>query len=93
MQEFKTTTLAKDETVKYTTSAIKYDRKQYKPRDRVMIVTNKAIYLLEVKKTFKVKHKLPLNVLEFVVTSENDGLLLIKIPPELKKDKVIIKEN
>lgn len=81
--------MPKDETVQYSTEVVKYDRKQYKPRERVLLVTNKAMYLLDGKKAFKLKHRLPLNVLEYVVTNETDGLLMVKIPPELKKDKVI----
>lgn len=74
----------------YSTSVVKYDRHGYKPRERILLVTNKAIYLLDGNggKVYKQKHKLPLDVISLVVTAENDGLLMIRIPAELKKDKV-----
>lgn len=69
---------------------IKYDRHGYKPRERALLLTNKAIYILDRNggKTFKQKHKLPLDVIEIVVTSQKDDLMMIRIPPEFKKDKV-----
>jgi myosin-1 len=66
----------------------KYDRHGYKPRERVLLLTNKRLYVLD-GKTFKLKHNLQLDILqELVVTSETDNLLLLRIPPEYKKDKV-----
>lgn len=71
---------------------MKYDRHGYKPRERVLVVTNKAFYLLEVTKSVKQKHRFPLDVVSLVVTSENDKVLMIRLPEDLmKKDKV--KEN
>lgn len=75
----------------YSITLIKYDRHGYKPRERALIVTTKHMYLLE-GKNFKIKHSLPLgSILEIVVTTESDNLMLLRIPPELKKDKVRIK--
>ena len=52
------------------------------------MITNEALYLLE-GRTFKLKHRLPLeSILEVSVTSESDRLLLLRIPSDLKKDKV-----
>lgn len=54
-----------------------------------MLVTNKSFYLLEANKTIKQKHCLPLASISFVVTQENDKVLMVRIPEELiKKDKV-----
>lgn len=54
-----------------------------------MLVTNKSFYLLEANKTLKLKHCLPLDSISFVVTQENDKVLMVRIPEELiKKDKV-----
>lgn len=54
-----------------------------------MVVTNKSFYLLEANKTIKQKHCLPLDSISFVVTQENDKVLMVRIPEELiKKDKV-----
>lgn len=66
---------------------MKYDRRGYKPRDRVLIIGEKNLILLDAK-TYKVKHKIPLNKIpNIVVTKEGDNLMLIRIPAELKKDK------
>jgi myosin-1 len=66
----------------------KYDRHGYKPRERALVLTNKRLYVLD-GKDFKLKHNLQLDILqEVVVTSESDNLLLLRIPPEHKKDKV-----
>lgn len=36
----------------------------------------------------KEKHKIPLSqILEVVVTKQNDDLMLVRIPPEMKMDK------
>ncbi|XP_070493184.1 unconventional myosin IC [Chironomus tepperi] len=71
----------------YVTNCMKYDRRGYKPRDRVLIVGEKNLILLDAK-TYKVKHKIPYNKIpNIVVTKEGDSLLLIRIPSELKKDK------
>lgn len=73
---------------KYSTSVMKYDRRGYKPRERTMVVTNKFLYLLEVTKSVKQKHCLPLESLNFIVTSETDNVVMIRIPEDLlKKDK------
>lgn len=47
------------------------------------------MYILDTLKTFKLKHRLPYkSIEELVVTGESDNLLIVRIPPELKKDKV-----
>lgn len=74
--------------LQYATTVTKYDRHGYKPRERVLMLTNKHLYVLD-GKTFKLKHNLGLDMLqEMVVTTESDNLLLLRIPPEYKKDKV-----
>jgi myosin-1 len=71
----------------YSTSVIKYDRRGYKPRERALLLTKKCLYVLD-GKTFKLKHELPLDILqEIVVTSESDNLLVLRIPPEYKAHK------
>lgn len=73
----------------YSSEAIKYDRRGYKPRERALLASDKALYVLDAagRKTFKLKHRLPLDKLRVIVTNETDSLVLIKIPQELKKDK------
>jgi myosin-1 len=74
--------------LQYSTTVTKYDRHGYKPRERVLVLTNKHLYVLD-GKTFKLKHNLGLDILqEMVITTESDNLLLLRIPPEYKKDKV-----
>lgn len=66
---------------------MKYDRHGYKPRERILLIGEKNFILLDAK-TYKLKHKIPLNKIpNIVVTKEGDNLLLIRIPLELKKDK------
>lgn len=73
----------------YTSPVHKFDRHGYKRRDRILLVTDKTLYLLvEEGKHLKLKHKLPLNtILKLEVTSEMDRFLLIRIPVDLKRDK------
>lgn len=66
---------------------MKYDRHGYKPRERILIFGDKSLFLMDAK-TYKLKHKIPLSKIpKIVLTKERDGLLLIRIPLELKKDK------
>lgn len=66
---------------------MKYDRHGYKPRERILIIGDKSFFLLDAK-TYKQKHRILLSKIpKVVVTKERDGLLLIRIPLELKKDK------
>ncbi|XP_072949566.1 unconventional myosin IC isoform X2 [Epargyreus clarus] len=73
----------------YSCEAVKYDRRGYKPRERALLASDRALYVLDAaaRKTYKLKHRLPLDKLRVVVTNETDSLVLIKIPQELKKDK------
>ncbi|XP_043514195.1 unconventional myosin IC isoform X1 [Frieseomelitta varia] len=87
-ESFTVNHLPRNETIKYATPVIKYDRHGYKPRERVLILTEYAVYILDTLKTFKLKHRLPYkSIEELVVTGESDNLLIVRIPPELKKDK------
>ncbi|XP_066591838.1 unconventional myosin IC isoform X2 [Prorops nasuta] len=87
-QTFSRNVLSPGESIKYATPVIKYDRHGYKPRERVLILTDKAVYILDTIKTFKLKHRLPYKCIEeLVVTGESDNLLIVRIPPEQKKDK------
>lgn len=74
------------ERLKYASSCIKYDRHGYKPRDRFILLSNTALYVLD-GKTYKQKHRLPLDKIDFVLTNNSDDLMVIRIPLELKKDK------
>uniref|UniRef100_A0A1A9ZS32 Myosin motor domain-containing protein n=1 Tax=Glossina pallidipes TaxID=7398 RepID=A0A1A9ZS32_GLOPL len=80
------TTSLRNESLKYASSCIKYDRHGYKSRDRFILLTNNAIYILD-GKTYKQKHRLPLEKIDFLLTNHSDDLMVIRIPLELKKDK------
>ncbi|XP_049544583.1 unconventional myosin IC isoform X1 [Anopheles darlingi] len=81
-----TVTQMNGEKLHYSTPVIKYDRRGYKPRERFFLLTDRAVYLLD-GKTYKQKHRLPLDKIDFCITNERDGIMLIRIPLELKKDK------
>lgn len=69
---------------------MKYDRHGYKQRERILILTNSAIYLVDAGKSVKQKHRLPLNQISLVVTTENDAILVIRLSDDLiNKDKVL----
>ena len=76
----------------YCTPCTKFDRHGYKPRQRLLILTTGAVYLLEIIKEnkLKLKHRFPLKEIEGLILSKNDdNLLLIQIPAEnAKRDKV-----
>lgn len=74
------------EKLKYSTPVIKYDRHGYKPRERFLLLSDKAVYVLDAK-TQKQKHRLPYDKIDFCITSARDHLMLVRIPAELKKDK------
>lgn len=66
---------------------MKYDRRGYKPRERILIFGDKSFFLLDAK-DYKQKHRIPFTKLpKIVLTKERDGLMLIRFPLELKKDK------
>lgn len=74
------------ERLRYATPVIKYDRHGYKARERFFLLSDCALYLLD-GKTYKQKHRLPLDKIDFCVTSLRDNIMLVRIPIELKNDK------
>ncbi|EEC13929.1 myosin IB, putative [Ixodes scapularis] len=71
----------------YCVAVTKYDRHGYKPRERVLILTDAALYVLD-RKDLRSKHRLPLKCLQGItVSSLTDGLALFRIPQEMKQDK------
>ncbi|XP_037794658.1 unconventional myosin IC-like isoform X1 [Penaeus monodon] len=78
------------EKTKYCIPCTKYDRHGYKPRDRLLILTSGALYLLEAKENkLKQKHRFSLKEVQGLHVSPNtDNLLLVQIPVEnAKRDK------
>lgn len=74
------------ERLRYATPVIKYDRHGYKARERFFLLSDCAMYLLD-GKTYKQKHRLPLDKIDFCITSLRDNIMLVRIPIELKSDK------
>ncbi|XP_034658441.1 unconventional myosin IC isoform X1 [Drosophila subobscura] len=74
------------EQLKYQSFCTKFDRHGYKSRERFILLSNKAVYVLD-GKTYKQKHRLPLDKIDFTLTNHNDDLMVIRIPLDLKKDK------
>ncbi|CAL8120285.1 unnamed protein product [Orchesella dallaii] len=71
----------------YCTTVTKYDRHGYKPRERILTLSNGALYLHDAK-DLKQKHKILLTDLTGItITNMGDGLLVFRIPPELKQQK------
>jgi hypothetical protein len=55
-----------------------------------LVLSNTALYLYDAK-DMKAKLQLPLNALPgLTVTNMGDGLLIVRIPPEMKKLKVYV---
>ncbi|XP_031569195.1 unconventional myosin-Ic-like isoform X2 [Actinia tenebrosa] len=75
------------EMAKYCVGVRKYDRNGYKPRSRVLILTDTAIYLLD-DKNFKQKHKLSYSALKAIsVSSLKDDVFVLHIAGTDKEDK------
>ncbi|KAK9503588.1 hypothetical protein O3M35_010117 [Rhynocoris fuscipes] len=81
--------LALGDEILYGCNVTKFDRHGYKRRNRILFLSTKHLYLVtESDKQLKIKHKIPFDtVLKLEVTSERDNFLLIRIPPQLTKDK------
>ncbi|XP_008070623.2 unconventional myosin-Ih [Carlito syrichta] len=77
--------LISNEKIQYGTPVIKYDRKGFKPRQRQLILTQKAAYVVELA---KIKQKIEYSALKGVSTSSlSDGVLVIHVLPEDNKQK------
>lgn len=78
-----------NEKTKYCCSVNKFDRHGYTLRSRILIITNKKLYLLcDNKKKLSIKEILPLNLInKIVISGLNDGLFVVKYPIQ-KKEKV-----
>lgn len=71
---------------------VKFDRKGYRRRTRLLILTNKSFYLNKIfKNKLKPKEKIPLDFInKLEVTSGRDNFLLVKISPQISHNKVCI---
>jgi len=69
----------------YATSVTKYDRRGYKPRERILVLATSSLNLYDTK-DMKLKLQLSLSSLPgMTVTTMADGLLIVRVPPELNK--------
>ncbi|XP_011888307.1 PREDICTED: unconventional myosin-Ih [Cercocebus atys] len=75
--------LISHEKIQYGVPVIKYDRKGFKARQRQLILTQKAAYVVELA---KIKQKIEYSALKGVSTSNlRDGILVIHVSPEDKQ--------
>ncbi|XP_022241921.1 unconventional myosin-Ic-like [Limulus polyphemus] len=74
----------------YCAPVIKYDRHGYKARGRILVVSDRAIYLLD-DKDFKQKHRLDFQVLTGLsLTNMTDVILVLRILNNLRNKKLSI---
>ncbi|XP_039361128.1 unconventional myosin-Ih isoform X2 [Mauremys reevesii] len=80
--------LIRGEKVKYGTPVVKYDRNGFKARERQLVLTQSAAYVVEMA---KIKQKIDYATLKGVSTSNlNDGLLVIHVPEDNKQKGDVI---
>eukprot|EP00054_Salpingoeca_dolichothecata_P020144 m.126631 g.126631 ORF g.126631 m.126631 type:complete len:1134 (+) comp23507_c0_seq9:802-4203(+) len=73
--------------IRYVSQFTKFDRSTYKPRPRVVVVTNKAVYFL-VPETFKLKYRLVFeDLVKVSVSNLYDGILVLHTRLADPKDK------
>lgn len=68
----------------YSSNIIKYDRNGYRPRERILLATDKAIYLSDKS---KLKHRIEWSNCDLILTSMSDGILFVKLK-DMNHDKV-----
>ncbi|XP_066545062.1 unconventional myosin-Ih [Amia ocellicauda] len=77
--------IVRSERIKYGTPVVKYDRNGFKPRQRQLILTQVAAYVVE---DAKVKQRVEYSALKGVsVSSLSDGFLILHVPCEDNKQK------
>uniref|UniRef100_A0A8D1NCN6 Myosin IH n=2 Tax=Sus scrofa TaxID=9823 RepID=A0A8D1NCN6_PIG len=77
--------LISSEKIQYGVPVIKYDRKGFKTRQRQLILTQKAAYVVELA---KIKQKIEYSMLQGVSTSSlSDGILVLHVSREDNKHK------
>ncbi|XP_019394390.1 PREDICTED: unconventional myosin-Ih isoform X1 [Crocodylus porosus] len=77
--------LIQSEMVKYVTQVVKYDRNGFKPRERQLVFTTVAAYVVEMA---KIKQRIEYATLKGISLSNlNDRILVIHIPQDNKDKK------
>nr|XP_025042231.1 unconventional myosin-Ih [Pelodiscus sinensis] len=75
--------LIRGEKVKYMTPVIKYDRNGFKARERQLVLTQSAAYVVEMA---KIKQKIDYATLKGIsISNLSDGLLVIHVPEDNKQ--------
>ncbi len=71
----------------YSAPVTKFDRHGYTARERYLVLTKAAVYLLDAKDC-KVKHRLTFSdITGITVTHGQDNLIVVRLPEDAKKDK------
>uniref|UniRef100_A0A670ZYI4 Myosin IH n=1 Tax=Pseudonaja textilis TaxID=8673 RepID=A0A670ZYI4_PSETE len=71
--------------LQYVTPVVKYDRNGFKPRERLLVLTRVAAYVVE---TAKVKQRIEYAALKGISTSSlSDGLVVLHVPEDPKQEK------
>ncbi|XP_069068817.1 unconventional myosin-Ih [Pleurodeles waltl] len=77
--------LISSERIKYGTPVIKYDRNGFKARPRQLLITQSAVYVVELA---KIKQKIDFASLKGIsVSNLSDGIFVIHVPAEDNKQK------
>uniref|UniRef100_A0ABM5F1L6 Unconventional myosin-Ih isoform X1 n=2 Tax=Pogona vitticeps TaxID=103695 RepID=A0ABM5F1L6_9SAUR len=77
--------MIRHERVKYVTPVVKYDRNGFKPRERLLVLTRVAAYVVEVA---KIKQKMEYAALKGISTSSlSDGIVVIHVGEDNKQEK------
>ncbi|XP_039218706.1 unconventional myosin-Ih isoform X3 [Crotalus tigris] len=77
--------MIRHEKVQYVTPVVKYDRNGFKPRERLLVLTRLAAYVVE---TAKIKQKIEYATLRGISTSSlSDGILVLHVPEDHKQEK------
>ncbi|XP_061458268.1 unconventional myosin-Ih isoform X2 [Rhineura floridana] len=77
--------MIRHEKVKYVTPVVKYDRNGFKPRERLLVLTRVAAYVVE---TAKIKQKFEYATLKGISASSlSDHILVMHIPEDSKQEK------
>ncbi|EMP37163.1 Myosin-Ih, partial [Chelonia mydas] len=80
--------LIRGEKVKYVTPVVKYDRNGFKARERQLVLTQSAAYVVEMA---KIKQKIDYATLKGISTSNlSDGLFVIHVPEDNKQKGDVI---
>ncbi|KAG8145971.1 hypothetical protein E2320_012406 [Naja naja] len=77
--------MIRHEKVQYVTPVVKYDRNGFKPRERLLVLTRVAAYVVE---TAKIKQRVEYATLKGISTSSlSDGILVLHVPEDNKQEK------